>query len=249
MINTANSPASIHRVTIPANVISKDISTQFSLILAHEIRNPLNNISLCVEVLETEIKDERMAIYLDILRRNAARINHLVDTLLRYRQEEEATVEKQSIHKLIDDVLLMAADKISLRDISVIKNYDEYDCIIAVNRQKVMIALTNIIGNSIDAMTRGKGVLKIVTTSTKTGCTLRIEDNGCGISKINLRNIFKPFFTNKPGGLGFGLAATYGILHANHIGVHVQSEEGTGTQFSLLFNKDFMIPAVNICLP
>lgn len=236
-MSTTIPPVGIHVVTMPEAANSRDISTQFALILAHEIRNPLNNINLCVEVLELEMKDQRMAIYLDILRRNSVRINHLVDTLLKYRQGEETTVEKHSIHELLDEVLLMAADKISLRDIIVIKKYDEQDCLIAVSRQKVMIALTNIIVNSIEAMNGSERVLSIITISTKKGCTVRIEDNGCGISKTDLGNIFKPFFTNKPGGLGFGLAATYGILHTNHINLHVQSEVGKGTQFILLFNR------------
>ena len=66
---------------------------------------------------------------------------------------------------------------------------------------------------------------------------IQIEDNGCGISKENLKYIFKPYFTNKPGGLGLGLATTYDILQSNHVGVNVESEEGKGTRFILSFEE------------
>jgi signal transduction histidine kinase len=98
------------------------------------------------------------------------------------------------------------------------------------------IALTNIIVNAIDAMSQ-KGELKIITKSIERKYAIQIEDNGCGISREDLKNIFKPYFTNKPGGLGLGLAATCDILQSNHVGVFVESEEGKGTRFILLFDK------------
>jgi C4-dicarboxylate-specific signal transduction histidine kinase len=64
-----------------------------------------------------------------------------------------------------------------------------------------------------------------------------INDNGCGISKENLKNIFKPHYTNRPGGLGIGLAATANILRSNNIRVNVESRETKGTCFILLFDR------------
>jgi signal transduction histidine kinase len=86
-------------------------------------------------------------------------------------------------------------------------------------------------------MDRG-GKLTLVTRSTNDKFSIQIQDNGHGISKVNLKRIFKPFFTNKPGGLGLGLAATYDILRANHIGIKAESEVGKGTSFVLSFDKD-----------
>jgi signal transduction histidine kinase len=68
-------------------------------------------------------------------------------------------------------------------------------------------------------------------------CVIEIEDNGIGISKQNLKNIFKPYFTNKPGGMTLGLSTTLDILHSNHAKVEVHSEEGRGTHFILSFER------------
>ncbi|MEO7768568.1 MAG: ATP-binding protein, partial [Ferruginibacter sp.] len=70
---------------------------------------------------------------------------------------------------------------------------------------------------------------------------VQVEDNGCGISKKDINNIFKPFYSNKPGGLGLGLATTYDILRANHVNVDIDSIEGEGTRFTLVFERDLSL--------
>jgi signal transduction histidine kinase len=80
-----------------------------------------------------------------------------------------------------------------------------------------------------------KGKLKLITRSINGKCIIEIEDNGIGISKENLKNLFKPYFTGKAGGMGLGLSTTIDILKANQVTVDVQSEEGKGTRFILSF--------------
>lgn len=188
-------------------------------------------------MLKSIIRHDDQKIYLDIIMRSSVRINDLIEELLKYQQADEVQAEKHSIHQLLDEVLAMNEDRIMLKNITVRKEYTIQDCKIVVNRPKMKIALTNIIINAIDAMTSGKGELKLVTKSIDGKYVIQIEDNGCGISKGNLQHIFKPYFTNKPGGLGLGLATTYDILRSNHVGVNVESGEGEGTRFILLFKK------------
>ena len=102
----------------------------------------------------------------------------------------------------------------------------------------MQIALTNIIINAVEAMTRQNGQLTLVTKSNNGIPVVQIRDNGCGISKQNLKSIFMPNFSNKPGGLGIGLASTFRILQSNHVGIDVESEEGAGTSFILSFCKN-----------
>ncbi len=107
-----------------------------------------------------------------------------------------------------------------------------------MNRPQVLIAITNIVNNAVDAMAGVKGVLTLVTISTDETCIVQIEDNGCGISEKNLNNIFEPYFSNKPNGLGLGLATTRDILRSNHVGLNVRSVETRGTNFILRFGKN-----------
>lgn len=211
---------------------------QFAVGLAHELRNPLTNINLSVGMLESVIKNDDLKIYLDIIIRSSMRINDLITELVKYQQADEVPVGKYSIHQLLDEVLEIAGDRITLRNITVRRYYATQDFKIEMNRLRMKIALTNIVINAIDAMTPGKGRLKLVTKSTYGKYIIRIEDNGCGISKENLKHIFKPYFTNKQGGLGIGLPTSYEILRSNHVGVDVESEVGEGTCFTLSFDKN-----------
>ena len=227
----------LFRTLIPSGIVQKQPG-QFASALAHEVRNPLSNINLAIEMLKSMISDDDQKIYLDIITRGSGRINELVTDLLTSFQADEIQSEKHSIHELLDEVLAMTEDRIILKNITVKKNYATRDCKIILNRSKMKIALTNIIINAIDAMTCGKGELKLITKSIDDRYVIHIEDNGCGINKENLKNIFKPFFTNKPGGLGIGLATTHDILQSNRVGVNVESAVGEGTRFILLFDKN-----------
>ena len=236
----------MNTLTIPRNgnvvpAILKDIPAQIASVLAHEVRNPLTNITLAIGMLESCLKDDDEAKkYLDIIIRSTLRINILINELLKKDQVDELHLEKHSIHQLIDEVLVMAQDRIRLKNIVIRKEYAVDDCDIALNKPELKIALTNIIINAIDAMTLDEGELKLVTKATDNKCVLVIEDNGCGISKENLQSIFKPYFTNKPGGMGLGLANTLDILRLNHVRIDVESVINKGTKFILSFNKSHL---------
>ena len=188
-------------------------------------------------MLNSVVKDQDLKIYIDIIMRSSERINELINELLTTQLVNKLHPEKYSMHELLDEVVEMVDDRIKLKNVEVTKDFAIVDRNMILDRAKMKIALSNIITNAIDAMEPGKGKLDLVTKSIDGKYMLLIRDNGCGISVGNLKNIFKPYFTTKPGGLGVGLAATYNILRANHVRVNVESGEGKGTSFILLFDK------------
>jgi len=221
-----------------------DPSIPLVSVLVHELRNPLNNIMLTVHLLESKILDDNDRMYMDIIKRNSAKINDLVNDLLKGQKQQEIQTEKYSIHQLLDEVIEAASDKIMLKNITVKKDYAPCDLKIKMEMPKIKIALTNIVINAIDAMPSEKGELKLGTKLIKGRCAVSIQDNGSGISKENLPLIFDPYFTNKQNGVGVGLAATKDILQSSKIGVRVESLIGHGTRFILLFEKNNMIAKV-----
>ncbi len=209
----------------------------FSSALAHEVRNPLTNINLALEMLTSTNLDDDQILYLDIAKRASLRINGIITDLLTSSNPGEMLSDKQCIHQLLDEVLAATEDRIRLKNIVVRRDFTTIDCKILVNKHQILIALTNIIINAIDAMPLHTGKLKLVTQCINGQCVIIIEDNGIGISQENLEKIFKPFFTNKPGGMGLGLSTTLELLNANHARVEVKSEIGRGTRFLLAFDR------------
>jgi signal transduction histidine kinase len=209
----------------------------FSEVIVHDIRNPLSNILLAAEMMKATTLDNNQQIYLDIILRGSVQINKLVTDLLLDKHVPGSIAEKYSIHQLLDEVLVITKDKMLLKNISVRKDYTTIDCKVAGDKEKMKMAITNIIVNAIDAMPAVKGKLKLVTKSINGRCVIEISDNGIGISKENLKDIFNPFFTTKENGIGLGLSTTLEILTLNYVEVNVQSEPGKGTAFILSFNK------------
>jgi signal transduction histidine kinase len=226
--------AKLFKFLIPRKDVPKE-RDQFASALAHEVRNPLATINLAVQMLRAPIKTYDDNLYLAIIIKASEQIDDLITDLLTSRKAVEMQAEKYSIHELLDEALVKTEDRALLKNITVRKDYSTLDCKILVNKQKMEIALTNIIINAIDSMPLEKGRLKLITKSINGKCVIEIEDNGIGISKENLQHIFTPYFTNKRGGMGLGLATTMDILKANHATAEVESEEGKGTRFILSF--------------
>lgn len=205
--------------------------------MAHEIRNPLTNIGLASEQLRSELADkEDLMIFFDMIDRNAKRINQLVSDLLNSTKFAQLQVENIAISDLIDEVLQDANDRIELKTIKLVKEYQPDICRVSVDKERMKIALLNIIVNAIEAMEEGKGVLTIGTAEINGKCCITIKDNGSGISRDALGKLFEPYFTGKPKGTGLGLTATQNIV-LNHKGsIDVESEEGKGSTFIITLN-------------
>lgn len=218
-------------------MIWKDPADEYVFFLAHEVRNPLNNIKLSTEVLKEAGLDESLVSFLEIISRNTTRINVLIDDLLRHQESDVVQTEIYSVHQMLNEVLEIAGDRIRLKKIEVKKKFSSRDHSVKTNPPRMKIAITNIIINALEAMQEEKGELRIVTNERENNFVVSICDNGCGISKDHLAFIFQPYFTHKPGGFGLGLSTTYDICRTNQVGVSVASELGQGTQFDLFFRK------------
>jgi two-component system sporulation sensor kinase C len=203
--------------------------------LAHEVRNPLTNINLSLDQIEPELNDEDHKLFVEIIRRNSRRINTLITELLNSFRQQEAVLSRVSIHDLLDETLNEAADRLSLKKITLKKEYGE-SCFLPLDKSNIKIAFLNLIINAIEAMEEEKGILTVSTYVAGKSCYVEIQDNGLGISPENLNRLFEPYFTSKANGLGLGLAATLTILQSHHATVEVKSEIGEGTVFIVTFS-------------
>ena len=206
--------------------------------LAHEVRNPLTNINLSIENLESEIDDELLQAYLDIIKRNSKRINDLITELLNSSKPSEINLKKHTITEILESTLLEAQDRISLKNITLVKDYDSNCTVVSIDESKIKIAFLNLIINAIEAMEEHKGILKVSTFIKDDKCVVSFEDNGIGIPKEDVSRLFEPYFTSKPTGMGLGLAATLNIIQSHQANIEVDSEVGKGTSFSIAFNID-----------
>jgi len=204
--------------------------------LAHEVRNPLNNISLAADQLRSEANGENAGLFLDIINRNGKRINSLISELLYSSGPAEILLQKHILQAIVKDTISVASDRITLKNIELSFNYNEEPLYILADAEKLKIAFLNIIINAIEAMPGETGHLAITIVTDAPVHKVIIEDNGCGINEENLSRLFEPYFTSKRNGLGLGLASTLNIIQAHKALVDVKSLVGEGTTFTLSFN-------------
>jgi signal transduction histidine kinase len=218
------------------NIEKFAVTGRISRTIAHEVRNPLTNINLATEQLKSEVPEsEDINLLFEMISRNSNRINQLISDLLNSTRTSELTHVKASLNDVIDKSLEFATDRIDLKQIKVIKNYDKDIYPVLVDQDKLIIALLNIIVNSIEAM-EDKGTLQIVTETKNDKCVATITDNGRGMSKGDLGRLFEPYFTTKEKGTGLGLTNTQNIILAHNANIRVESELNKGTSFIISFN-------------
>lgn len=202
--------------------------------LAHEVRNPLNNINLSLENLRSETPAEAME-YIDIIQRNSKRIDDLINELMdssRYYKMKLVVVPLQAA---IDEALSGAIDRIALSKIKLNLNYPQTPALVMVDRERIKVAFLNIIINAIEAMPKNDGELTITIQNKSNFNEVIISDNGCGIKEEDRVKMFEPYFTSKPNGLGLGLATTHAIIQSHKASIDVLSEVNKGSTFTIKF--------------
>lgn len=204
--------------------------------MAHEIKNPLNNIILSLEHLkDNPSNNEDTNNLLAIINRNATRINLLITDLLNSTRFLELTFASSSINELLDETLESAKDRLQLHNIKVVKKYDPDICNVSVDTDRIKIAFLNIIINAIEAIDdQQDGLIQIKTEAKDNNCVVTITDNGKGMDQKEMSKLFEPFITSKVNGTGLGLTNAQNII-LNHKGViHAESTIGKGTSFTIL---------------
>lgn len=205
--------------------------------LAHEVRNPLNNINLSVEqLLEQQVPDDAR-LYLEIIQRNGKRIGDLITELLNSSRPYQIELVRASLQSVMDRAIASAIDRITLKRVDLQVSYTETEAYALLDEERLHLAFLNIIINAVEAMKERAGRLKVMINSTADEHIVEISDNGSGISEENMQRLFEPYFTSKRNGMGLGLAATLNIIQLHNGHVDVKSEINKGTTFTISFKK------------
>ena len=221
-----------------ANLQAEKLAANERLIrmLAHEIRNPLNNIILSVDQLIPLQRDEMQKGFMDIIQRNSLRINNIITELLNLAKPTELILVEHSLQDIMEESLSRTEDRIKLQNIKVKKTYPAEPFLIQADKEKLVIAFTNIIINAVEAM-ESDGLLNISMSASENGYEVCIKDNGKGFSQDHLSKLFEPFFTLKRNGMGLGLTVSFSILQSHKAKIRANSREKEGTEFQISFNK------------
>src|SRR5215203_2272947 len=221
-----------------ANLLIEKLGATGRLVrtLAHEVRNPLNNINMSVEqLLQGQDGNEESQLFLDIVQRNSKRIGDIITELLDTARPTDLVFDQCTLQAIMDESIAEALDRITLQHVNMQIKYADEPCYVMANKEKLRIAFLNIIINAVEAVPSLTGELNITIDSAKDTHVVTIKDNGCGIPEENISRLFEPYFTSKRNGMGLGLAATLNILQSHKANVDVTSVVKQGTTFTITF--------------
>jgi signal transduction histidine kinase len=203
--------------------------------VAHELNNPLNNISTSVQILLEELEDNNLAYKKELLMETEGQIQRardIVRALLEFSQERFFKLKKVKFSQLVENTIKLIKGEIPTN----VKLAIEVPVDIQgdMDPRRIEQVLINFILNAIQAMKKG-GILSIRAwcEENEAGFCFEVSDTGIGIAPEDLGKIFDPFFTTKDvgKGSGLGLSVSHGIIEKHGGRIEVKSEIGKGTKF------------------
>ena len=205
---------------------------RFASQIAHEIRNPLNSISLNMELLEDEFKDsnsEARGLIRSALR-ELDRLNGIVNEYLQFARFPKPNLKRGTIEGLVQSVVDSFRPPAR---ITFTVHQAKATPAVWLDEQLLRQVIDNLTRNAVEAI-ENEGAIEIETDVIDRFVVIRVRDSGIGIAGDVQSKLFEPFFTTKSHGTGLGLATSQQIMFEHNGHLLVESQLGKGTTFSLL---------------
>ena len=210
---------------------------QLSRGIAHEIRNPLNFISLSIDHIRTKYRPadgsgvEGFEKLVESMKEEIHRLDRLVRDFLDYGKPLKLDRQPCSTRELLADVVEIVKAKAASDRIRIDERYDALPEL-RLDAELMKSCLFNVVTNAFQAMPEG-GTLTLHSEERDGRFVLRIADTGTGMSEEHLARIFEPFFTTKGEGLGLGLAMTKRVIEEHGGRIEFTSVEGQGSDVTI----------------
>jgi len=200
--------------------------------MAHEIRNPLNAISMSAQRLKREFTPEKdkeeYYRFIDIMRGELLRVDRIVEEFL-LSTRSHVPFLSEILHTIVDELIAVISEMARSQNIRLINGIDA-SVALECQKERLKQALYNLILNGMEAIRDG-GTIELSTEVKGRSLELFIKDSGPGIKSENLHTIFEYYYTTKGKGMGLGLPISYMIVKDHGGDIKVVSEEGKGATF------------------
>lgn len=197
--------------------------------IAHEINNPLTGIILHSSLAMQETSEQGKA-DLERISSEAQRCATIVKRLLAFSKADGASTVPISVQRLLSESVELARAHEAVKHLNIL--LPETDASIAVDQQQMIQVFVNILINAGQAM-QGAGSIRCMLECGGGNVTIKIADEGEGMTEEEIGQAFNPFFTTKADGTGLGLAVTYGIIDGHGGTIELSSKTGEGTTVSI----------------
>jgi len=208
--------------------------------LAHEIKNPLASVSGAIQMLEGELDpDSDNKRLIQIALRETDRLSELINNFLLFARPPEGKSEIVDLGKAVEEISSLFEKDVVVNKTIKIKRELIQDAFIEIDPKHLRQVLWNLLLNAAEAI-ENEGAVRIKMDRWKSELvSVKISDNGAGMSRETMGSIFTPFFTTKSNGTGLGLSIVHRIVESYNSRLDVDSRIGKGSSFTLNFKRAF----------
>jgi two-component system, NtrC family, sensor histidine kinase AtoS len=214
---------------------------EVTAVFAHEVRNPINNISTGLQLLSSKLSPEDPSQEnINRLLNDCVRLNHLMESVLNFSRQTEHKFEAVNLETFLQRLLDRWRPRMAKVNVVPFFQIEPGTPAVMGDPRSLEQVFTNLISNAVDAMSKQGGTLAVRVAPfqvlpARPQVEVTVSDNGPGIPDEVRGRIFEPFVTTKPQGTGLGLAITKRIVTAHHGSITVNSFPG-GTVFHVLLS-------------
>ena len=202
--------------------------------VAHEVRNPLNSISLGLQRLQTECPtDEEGERFIGLMRSEVRRINDIIERFLHLARPPRMELCECDLKGLVSEVADLMRDEAQAKGVRIDAHLPPNPAIAYLDCPQIRQAFMNLALNAIQATPEG-GVVAFGLEKRGKEWRIRVSDTGPGISPQVRERIFDPYFTTKEGGVGLGLTLAQRVVEEHGGRIEVESRMGKGTTFTVI---------------
>ena len=226
--------------------------------VAHEIGNPLNSLTIHLQLLERRLRklpegqQDTLLHPLEVAQEEIKRLDSIVTQFLRAIRPAPLQRAPHDLNSLVRDAADFLAPELKSRNILLELDLAPGLPVLDVDQDQLKQAFFNIIKNASEAMKQG-GLLKIRTGSDADWINVTFADTGGGMTQETMARVFEPYFTTKKGGSGLGLMITQRIIRAHGGEVVLESDPGKGLRLTLRLPRHDrqvqMLPGAPLPLP
>ena len=210
---------------------------KFSMMIAHEVKNPLAIIKSSLEMLKLDLKISDDNLPLSYAEEEIVRLNDLIESFLMFARPAKPNFEVTDLNQLVYQVVAGFEIRYSTGELSIETHIPDTPFEAEADFDLLSRGISNIITNACEAC-RGKGSVRIAVDCRARKWTLKVEDRGPGIPEAELEKIFEPFHTTKATGTGLGLAFANQVITAHGGRVTAENMDRGGARFCIILFSD-----------
>ncbi|WP_077620602.1 ATP-binding protein [Bacillus sinesaloumensis] len=204
---------------------------QMATTIGHEIRNPLASLKGFTQLQREKHKEDDFQY--SIMEQEIDRIDSILNDLLVIGRPKQINITQCDLKDLIEYVISITGQSEQGKNTEIDMNLDESFPLIECDEKQMKQVFLNLIKNGLESMPEGGKITIEGGLNTNNTVAIRICDQGCGIPTDVKERLFEPFFTTKEYGTGLGLMVSRKIIEEHHGSIHLESEEGKGSQVEI----------------